>query len=361
MIEHWFSFKTAFGSYVQSPSNTHTHIYIHTYSYPGSCVYKSKPIPYPSKDTEIVATSFIADVHARLPAMCGEQVRYSNSALAPSVSLQQATGFNTHHASLSYPNLKRLPISSSNFTSLPRPSQSQPKTSFSVSSQIVPSVVPRVDSDRQVNKTVNSARVVPIFKTKTVTPHFTNAVAAPQAKLQPPIVPRFKSALPGASQTLGKRSADNSTLRDITKSTVPGPKRLCTNTGTTRTSTTHHLSKQASTLQGGQQRVTTPVSQAPSSCNQTVPDMNAFISSQLDDFDVSMNTISSDKHVNATPHGKMDTAKAQGKRKQSATAGLTCEYDLTGVEADILKKVQVLYIKRFHKLTTLAGLNSSLQ
>ena len=294
----------------------------------------------------MVASSFIADVHARLPTMCGEQVRYSNSALAPSASLQQATRFNARQTGSSYTNLMRLPNSSShkqNLASVPRPSQSQLKTSLSISSQVVPSVIPQVNSHRQDNKTINGARVVPIFKTKTVNSRFTNTVVLPHSKTQPPIVPRFKTTMQAgasSSQTLGKRPSSN--YCTSSKSTVPAPKRLCTDKPSNTSTTNQH----PSTLQGQNQGVTKPASQVPSGYNQTVPDMNASISRQLDNFDITMNTVSSDKHISTTQHGKMNIAisqdKAQGKRKQSATAGLTKGYDLTGVEADILKKVYTI-------------------
>lgn len=60
-------------------------------SYPGCCVLKSPPTVSTTRDSRAVASSFIADVHARMPTLCGEPIRYSNKALTPFTHLQAAS------------------------------------------------------------------------------------------------------------------------------------------------------------------------------------------------------------------------------------------------------------------------------
>ena len=82
-------------------------------SYPGCCVLKGPPIVSSSRDTGSVAGTFIADVHTRMPTLCGEAIRYSSKALTPSTLLQSAT------RPLSYPNVR--PALPTRPASMPRP------------------------------------------------------------------------------------------------------------------------------------------------------------------------------------------------------------------------------------------------
>ena len=53
-----------------------------------------------SRDSRSVQSSFIADLHSRMPTLCGDTIRYSSKALTPFSSLQTAT------LSPNYPNIK---------------------------------------------------------------------------------------------------------------------------------------------------------------------------------------------------------------------------------------------------------------
>ena len=55
------------------------------HSYPGSCVYKNKPIHFPSRDTDQVATAFIADLHARLQTQVVPNIRIPQQFTGPRV------------------------------------------------------------------------------------------------------------------------------------------------------------------------------------------------------------------------------------------------------------------------------------
>lgn len=69
-------------------------------SYPGCCVLKSPPLVSSSRDSRSVQSSFIADLHSRMPTLCGDAIRYSNKALTPFSNLQTAA------LSSNYPNIK---------------------------------------------------------------------------------------------------------------------------------------------------------------------------------------------------------------------------------------------------------------
>ena len=89
--------------------------FVHTprHSYPGCCVLKCPPTVSSSRDASAVASSFIADVHARMPSLCGEPIRYSSKALTPFTHLQPAT------RTSAYPNVR--PVSNARPASIPRP------------------------------------------------------------------------------------------------------------------------------------------------------------------------------------------------------------------------------------------------
>jgi hypothetical protein len=51
-------------------------------------VLKAHPTSYPSREADAVTAAFIADIHSRLPALCGTALRYSSKAFTPTVGLQ---------------------------------------------------------------------------------------------------------------------------------------------------------------------------------------------------------------------------------------------------------------------------------
>ena len=61
------------------------------FSYPGCCVLKAHPTSYPSREADAVTTAFIADIHSRLPALCGTALRYSSKSFTPTVGLLPLT------------------------------------------------------------------------------------------------------------------------------------------------------------------------------------------------------------------------------------------------------------------------------
>ena len=75
-------------------------------SYPGCCVLKCPPTASSSRDSRAVATSFITDLHSRMPSLCGETIRYSGKALTPCPSLSTAA-----LSGAAYPNLRPAPSS----------------------------------------------------------------------------------------------------------------------------------------------------------------------------------------------------------------------------------------------------------
>ena len=52
---------------------------------------KAHPTSFPSREADAVTTAFIADIHSRLPALCGTTLRYSSKAFTPTVGLQPLT------------------------------------------------------------------------------------------------------------------------------------------------------------------------------------------------------------------------------------------------------------------------------
>ena len=52
---------------------------------------KAQPTSYPSQEAEAFTAAFIADIHSRLPALCGTALRYSSKAFTPTVGLQPVT------------------------------------------------------------------------------------------------------------------------------------------------------------------------------------------------------------------------------------------------------------------------------
>lgn len=59
-------------------------------------MYRSHPLVFPSRDTDTVASAFVADLHARMPSLCGEPIRFSSKALTPLAHLQAATSYGAH-------------------------------------------------------------------------------------------------------------------------------------------------------------------------------------------------------------------------------------------------------------------------
>ena len=57
-------------------------------SYPGCCVATGTPVVCPARDADHVTTSFINDIHSRMPSLCGDRVVYSSRPLIPINALQ---------------------------------------------------------------------------------------------------------------------------------------------------------------------------------------------------------------------------------------------------------------------------------
>jgi len=151
------------------------------HSYPGCCVCKAHPLVFPSKDTDVVASAFIADIHARVPSICGEPVRFSSKALTPFAQLHLATSYQAlsnarpapMKSSMQPPGVsvpfRQTPISSSSNpdkgpwmgsgNTPPNGRGVQPQQS-----QLVPSLVSENHSQAS-----NGTRVVPIFQPKACT------------------------------------------------------------------------------------------------------------------------------------------------------------------------------------------------
>ena len=52
---------------------------------------KAHPTSYPSREADPVTAAFIADIHSRVPGLCGTALRYSSKAFTPTVGLQPVT------------------------------------------------------------------------------------------------------------------------------------------------------------------------------------------------------------------------------------------------------------------------------
>ena len=63
-------------------------------------MFKTTPTSYPSREADPVASAFVADVHARLPSMCGTVMRYSSKALMPLASLHSAVDRRSGYSNL---------------------------------------------------------------------------------------------------------------------------------------------------------------------------------------------------------------------------------------------------------------------
>ena len=73
---------------------------------------KAHPTSYPSQEADAVTAAFIADIHSRVPGLCGTAIRYSSKAFTPTVGLQPVTAIGVETTSRAV-NLKP--------GSLPRP------------------------------------------------------------------------------------------------------------------------------------------------------------------------------------------------------------------------------------------------
>ena len=71
-------------------------------------MFKTTPTSYPSREADPVASAFVADVHARLPSMCGTVMRYSSKALMPLASLHSAVERDNRRSG--YSNLKPVEL-----------------------------------------------------------------------------------------------------------------------------------------------------------------------------------------------------------------------------------------------------------
>lgn len=73
----------------------HTTVYLFTYSYPGCCVLKAPPLVYQDRDTHVTTAAFIADLHSRMPSICGEKTTFSSTRAYNTVSMLSAASCST--------------------------------------------------------------------------------------------------------------------------------------------------------------------------------------------------------------------------------------------------------------------------
>ena len=59
--------------------------------YPGSCVVKGKPLVYPARDVDKIVSTFMADLQARMPMVCGQRLHFFSKPLTPLSSLSLAS------------------------------------------------------------------------------------------------------------------------------------------------------------------------------------------------------------------------------------------------------------------------------
>lgn len=186
-------------------------------------MYKAYPLVFPSKDTEVVASCFVADLHARMPSICGEPLRYSSKALMPFAQLHSATSY----TALS--NAKPVPVK----TSLRPPGVSVPFRHVTAASSSTPAEVPQVGPGNvlQSDKNTQPCQLVPSFICRTqansggrVVPTFQPKSFNSSQNWQPPsskeetrtnaaIVPTFKPTFPsrGAPPSQPQKRAIQST------------------------------------------------------------------------------------------------------------------------------------------------------
>lgn len=169
-------------------------------------MYKAYPLVFPSKDTEMVASSFVADLHARMPSICGEPLRYSSKALMPFAQLHSATSY------MALSNAKPAPVK----TSLRPPGVSVPFRHVTTASLSTPAKVAQVGPGNALpsDKNTQPCQLVPSFIGRTqaisggrVVPTFQPKSFNSSQKQQPPsskeetrtnaaIVPTFNPTFP---------------------------------------------------------------------------------------------------------------------------------------------------------------------
>ena len=186
-------------------------------------MYKAYPLVFPSKDTEVVASSFVADLHARMPSICGEPLRYSSKALMPFAQLHSATSYTA------LCNAKPAPVK----TSLRPPGVSVPFRHVTTASSSTPAKVPQVGPGNVLpsDKNTQPCQLVPSFTGHTqansggrVVPTFQPKSFNSSQNRQPPsskeethtnaaIVPTFKPTFPsrGAPSSQPQKRAIQST------------------------------------------------------------------------------------------------------------------------------------------------------
>ncbi len=320
---------------------THTHTHTHTHfisisclphSYPGCCVSRSHPMVYPCRDSQTVASAFIADIHARVPTVCGEPVKFGSTALTPFADLHTASNSSPHpnarpaastQSSLGLPGIRQVPAAA-RFPTATAPSrpplssvQATRSNACRQSAQCVPSLnaISRPDPakagvlpgssiqttsmmmpDRGGMQQAARGPAVPVFK-----PRFSSL--PPSSSQQPttgaqearhvPLMPSFKPQLPptscgqsatnaGSKQAYSKETGPRSTSQAHKSSAVvpPPAKRLCLPSRTlqvTSRSTTPSLPSTSATGSAGVPPLLPNVmfSSTPAqSSQQTVPDIS---------------------------------------------------------------------------------------
>lgn len=308
----------------------------YSYSYPGNCVFKSYPLVFPSREVDTTAASFVADIHARLPTICGEPVKFSNKALVASAELSTPA---EQTANRGYSNTKPVTQKIAQRLNLPRiqPVPDRSKQTTIPTDKVVPSQASGPLSQSQAPNAKNpnsSARIVPIFNSK---PSTTSAGKlwtqqnkrgeTTSARNDSAVVPTFKpkSTTPRPSST--KAPPINPTTNhkrpvDTHRNEPPPSKRLClapplpqSNGSTTNK---HNHSRPQTTTQAPQAMPT----------QQVVPDLNTSLHS------IGPQELS----FTGSPHHPKPAQK-QVKPKNKAPPKQLLQVD--GVSSDVMAKVRI--------------------
>ena len=272
------------------------HVYSYLFSlscsYPGCCVFKDCPVVIPSRDIDEVASAFVTDIHARMPAICGQHLKFDCKALVPTSQLQSAIRggggggggggglyLNTrpvpapHRPSKSHalgaqvPHARQVP-SNSRFS---QPNQPQHETRED-NIQAVPLVKPSTSHEQIALQRKPNAPFVPVFRPRpspSMTLDRQTQVIRPPAPVVPTFYSRSKVSLhPTKSISNGAQK-------------VPSQKRSV--------STTDTLLEPRATGPPPSKRVCLPPTHPPPSTSlstainqQVVPDLSAAVQFQQD-------------------------------------------------------------------------------
>ena len=200
-------------------------------------MFKSHPLVFPSREADLTAASFVADIHARVPTTCGEPVKFLNKALVTSAELHTATQPTLDQR---FPNTKPVVPKNIHSVQLPRrqpvPQQSnhlgsKPITSQANSILCVPPANPFIGQ-------VSTVRTVPIFKAKLSSkavekqqPQTSRETGLFRNRNDAAIVPMFKPKPTSKKQASTKVSSKQVYVQkekgQTGRSKPPPPKRPC--------------------------------------------------------------------------------------------------------------------------------------